>query len=268
MHFPNISERTNAYRVRFLNKKGIDSFDDWEKLQDAYAIVNALSPAPTTRKTEMFHLIGYLKMIPDASELLKEYEHILPTIIKNSDKHTMDNRFENDPRSDRYIDLDLLKEAWDKLPDSQDKVLLGLYINEPPQRNVYYDANIIHKKADVDPKKNNIIITSRSIRAYIPKHKTSRTYGPIDFAFSKKTSDLIRKVGFPSNLSEDAFKKRLKNAGNRLLGQPITIDSYRHIWEIKMQSSEEYRRMTSLQREKMHNKIMHSTQAALLYNRV
>lgn len=267
LKFPELSEKTNSARVRFLKKKGIESFDDWKKLSDAVSVVNSLSPAPTTRKTEMFHIIGYLKQIPEASDLLNEYNEILPLIIKNADIHSLDTSLDNDPRRERYINLENLREAWKKLPDDLDKVMLSLYINEPPQRNVYYDAKIVSKKSDVSENRNNIIITSRSIRAYCPKHKTARQYGPIDFAFTKETSDLIRKVGFPQ-LKEDGFKKRLRNVSQRVFGQPITIDSYRHIWETALQKSRRYHEMSALEREREHNKIYHGTLAALRYNRV
>lgn len=267
MNFPELSARTNSARVRFLNKKGIQSFDDWQKLIDAVSIVNSLSPAPTTRKTELFHIIAYLKKIPEAGDLLEEYNEILPLIVKNADIHSLNTSLDNDPRRERYINLETLREAWKKLPDDQDKVMLSLYINEPPQRNVFYDANIVNKKSDVDMGRNNIIISSRSIRAFCPRHKTSKQYGPIDFAFTKETSDLIRKVGFPI-LREDGFKKRLRNVSQRVFGQPITIDGYRHIWETALQKSKRYHEMNALEREKEHNKIYHSTSAALRYNRV
>ena len=88
-----------------------------------------------------------------------------------------------------------------------------------------------------------------------------------DFELDKKTSDMIRRLGFPIH-SEDQFRKRLKNLSNKFFGYPIGIDDYRHIYEINLQKSDAYKNMTVLQQKKEHEKLYHSMQTALLYNRI
>lgn len=267
MDFPHLSKTTAAYRKRFLNMLGLKSFNDWSLLENVDEVISGLSELPTTRKTQYFHIVGYLKLIPEASELLREYLALKDRIIKKAEDLVETNTLETDTRADRYLSSAFLKEKLREMPLSKDKVLLAMYILEPPQRNVYHDMNIVKKRSDVDPTKNNLIVTSRSIRVYIPNHKTSKQYGPIDYAVSKETADLIRAVGFPS-YGSDYIKKRIQSLSKKVFGQPIGIDSYRHIWEIETQASPEYQKMTIKQKRAVHESIGHSMQTALLYNRI
>ncbi len=267
MEFPNLAASTIKNRIKFLEKLGIRSFDDWKKLSNVNLILYDLSSRPTTRKTEYFHIVGYLKQIPEAKDILDKYLDKQDEIVKKSNDLVENNTFTNDTRSERYLSFNTLREKLRTIADSTDKVMLSLYIENPPQRNVYYNANLVSKKADIDYDKNNIIITPRSIRVFVPKHKTSRQYGPVDFALSKETTSLIRKVGFPI-YEMDNFKKRLQNLSKKYFGQPIGIDDFRHIWEIDLQKSDEYKNMTIAKKKKAHEKIYHSMPTALLYNRI
>jgi hypothetical protein len=271
MEFPNLAITTSRNRVKFLEKLGIDSFNDWKKLSNVNLVLFELSDRPTTRKTEFFHIVGYLKEaikhFPEAVDLLSKYLDKQEEIVNKSNAVVEHNTLQSDPRAERYIQLSNLREKLREIPDSTDKVMLSLYINEPAQRNIYWNANIVSKKSDVDQNRNNIIVTPRSIRVYVPKHKTSRQYGPVDFALSKETASLIRKVGFPI-YEMDNFKRRLQNLSKKHFGQSIGIDSYRHIWEIALQSSDEYKNATIAKKKKMHEQIYHSMPTALLYNRI
>lgn len=267
MQFPNIAESTAKSRIRFLNKLGIKSFDDWKHLSNVGLVLTELSIRPTSRKTEMFHIIYYLKQIPEANELLSKYEEANIPIITAAQEVVENNTYQTDPRAERYLKLEDLRKRLDELPDSLDKILVSLYVNNPPIRNNYYNAKIVKRRADIDVARNNIVITSRSIRVIVHKHKTRSQFGPIDFELDKKTSDMIRRLGFPIH-SEDQFRKRLKNLSNKFFGYPIGIDDYRHIWEINLQKSDAYKNMTVLQQKKEHEKLYHSMQTALLYNRI
>jgi hypothetical protein len=275
MDFPNLAKTTSRNRIKFLEKLGMDTFNDWKKISNVNLVLYDLSDRPTTRKTEFFHIVGYLKEaikhFPEAAgaiaELLSKYLDKQDEIVKKSNDIIENNTFTNDTRSERYLSLSTLREKLREIPDSTDKVMLSLYINEPAQRNIYYNANIVSKKSDIDTERNNIIITPRSIRVYVPKHKTSRQYGPVDFALSKETASLIRRVGFPI-YEMDNFKRRLQNLSKKHFGQSIGIDSYRHIWEIDLQSSDEYKNATIAKKKKLHEQIYHSMPTALLYNRI
>jgi len=271
MDFPNLAITTSRNRIKFLEKLGIDSFNDWKKLSNVNLVLYELSDRPTTRKTEFFHITGYLKEatkhFPEAKDLLSKYQDKQEEIVSKSNAVVEHNTFQSDTRAERYIPLSTLREKLRDIPDSTDKVMLSLYIDNPAQRNIYWNANLISKKADIDPERKNIIVSPRSIRVYVPKHKTSRQYGPVNFALSKETASLIRKVGFPT-YEMDNFKRRLQNLSKKYFGQSIGIDSYRHIWEIDLQSSDEYKNATIAKKKKMHEQIYHSMPTALLYNRI
>lgn len=268
MEFPLLSETTAISRSRFLSKRfGVNSLEDWQNLSDYNEVINSLSTLATSRKTQLFHIIYYLRLIPEAKALLEKYEDKLENVVRDAMSVVENNSFDNDSRSDRYLKLSVLKEKLKLVPDGQDKIILGLYINNPPLRNNYYDAVVVARKSDAVNGRNNIVVSNRSVRITTDKHKTVNSFGPIDSAIDKETSDLIRRYGFPFH-SEDQFRKRVKKLSQKYFGQPIGIDDYRHIYEIDLQSSDKYKNMTVAQKKKEHHKLYHSMNTALLYNRI
>lgn len=268
MEFPLLASTTATSRIRFLNKRfGIETFNDWHNLDNVDEIINSLSTSAPSRKTQMFHIVYYLKQIPAASNLLEEYEDRLDNIVKDAINIIENNTFESDTRSENYLKLSELKEKLKTVPDGQDKIILGLYILNPPLRNNYGNANIITRKADIVANRNNVIVSNRSVKLFADQHKTVSSFGPIDVGIDKETSRLIRKFGFPIH-SEDQFRKRVKKLSLKYFNKPIGIDDFRHIYEIDLQSSDKYKNMTIAQKKKEHHKLYHSMPTALLYNRI
>lgn len=271
--FSNISASTEKTRLSFLRKMGINFLENYQKLENPTRIVREFvkdSKVPTTQRTRIWMIIEFLKLVkdqPGAEQLLEDYLLIAQPILAEAVKHVENNKLSSDPKADMYIDLAELKTAWEKLPDNQEKVLLSLYINEVPQRNNYYSPNIIRTRADIDSKRNNILITNRSVSLITHNYKTAKIYGTLELPFSKKTASLIRKFGFP-DLKADNFKKKLQSVSQKVFGKPLGINTYRHIYEISLQNSPEYKAMSVSERKKEHERLGHSLETAMLYNRV
>jgi hypothetical protein len=66
--------------------------------------------------------------------------------------------------------------------------------------------------------------------------------------------------------TENSFTQAIKRASDSILGKPMTVNSYRHAWEMAIQSSEDYRRATQAEREEIHRRLLHGTMMGQLYN--
>lgn len=268
--FTNLAPRTASTRRTFLKNLGIERASDWERLSRPSKIIKEFvksSDVPTTQRTRMFHIIEFLKLVPEAKDLLEDYQDLAQPIIKAAIARVEDNSFTNDKKADRYLPIKELRAKLAEMPESLDKVILSLYIDNPPMRNNYFDANVVFDRKDLDRTRNNILVNKRGISLITDNHKTFGKYGTLVLKFSPETERLVRKVGFPQ-LKEDNFKKRVSNLSKRIFGVPISINDFRHIYEIELQNSPAYNRMTVAERKKAHELIGHSASTAQIYNRV
>lgn len=272
--WPNLAPSTVKTRLSFLNKHDINALEDYTKLRNTGDIVRKVvksTDSATTRRNRISYIIEFLKLAgknnEEARELLEDYTLLSQPILKEAFAHQNNNRLKDDPRRDRYLPLADLKQKWKNIPDNHDKLLLSLYINDPPQRNQYYDANIIHDKKDIDWNRNNILIGKGYAELITRKYKTYHLYGDLIMKLSKPTFNLIKKLGF-FKLGEENLKKRLRKASMKYFGQPLSINNYRSIFEKDLQESERYKNMTLYERRKAHEVIGHSLETAIGYNKV
>jgi hypothetical protein len=64
------------------------------------------------------------------------------------------------------------------------------------------------------------------------------------------------------------MKKRVKTVSEQYFMKPLSINDYRHIWEISIQNDEHYNKLNLNDREALHKQLLHSMNTALKYNRV
>lgn len=268
MDFPKLAKRTRESRLAFLSKIGITKPSDYTLLRNPNSIYKRFiaSDKPTTESTRIFHIIEFLKAI-DQTALENKYRAMAQDIIAEARKHVEDNRLESDPRADRYLPLDDLKNILRITPDTIDKLLVSLYVDNVPMRNNYHSINVVSKESDIDPMRNNLVFNKRGAMLITDNYKTFKVYGRLKLKLSPETTRLIRLLNFPS-LSEESFKARLRRASVKIFGKPLTINDYRHIYEIDLQHSPKYKDMTIAERRIAHEELKHSGNIAQRYNRV
>ncbi len=172
----------------------------------------------------------------------------------------------------------------------QDYILLSLYVFTPAIRNNYWTLNIIKKQSDYKDKNDNLnymIINNVTVYLYLQSYKNYNSLGAMKIEIHKSTQKLIRlfyKImnillqSEPNNflyhislnkiepLKENATKSKIIELSNKYFNSPLSINDYRHIWEIQIQTSDEYKNMSYKEKEKIHNKLLHSIDTALKYN--
>ena len=67
------------------------------------------------------------------------------------------------------------------------------------------------------------------------------------------------------NPNTESFKKQLPRTFNELTGLHVTINSLRHAWEDKIQSSSNYNTLTISEKEAIHKELLHNFDTAQRY---
>ncbi len=305
--FSNVSETTKKARINFLKKIGVESIDDYSALIDVNNIMNNYildSKNVNTQSTRMFHIIEFLKAL-DVKPLLAKYTNLMKDIKEASIKKQNDTSTSD--KSDRYetplIDLQIQLINKDPYPSYtssnaslnaikiyQDYLLMCLYVLNPALRNDFANLKIVNKASDLKKEGNYLVVTPRVIYIYLNEYKNSRSMGSVRIDIDGYTTKTIRNLfnmyktlkKNPSSLfnhinmndssfeaiSEDALKKRVKSVSNYYFNKPLSINDYRHIWEIAIQNDDGYKNLNLNDREDMHRKLLHSMNTALKYNRV
>lgn len=180
----------------------------------------------------------------------------------------------------------------------QKYLLLSFYVLQPPIRNDLANLTIVSAKKHMKDRINYLVITPRVIYVYLYKFKNSSSFKdgvrvdlddeikdsiryvmklykqlkltPLtlinSFVLQSKTQAIRESEISPA--SENAIQKMITRYSKELFPTQMSINDFRHAWEIKLQNSEEYKHMSLAQREQEHKKLLHSTTAALTYNRV
>ena len=266
--FEHLNEKTRQARLNYLARMGVTRTRDAKKLADIEKIYDTYvsSKSVQTIVTRLIHIVEFLKLANNL-ELLSKYSAKLTEAIAARTEFLENNTFENDPRSDRYFPLNELREKLKAIPSSPAKLLVSLYADSIPARNDYHDINIVASMKDIDPSRNNLVLTKSSATLVTDLYKTYKNYGRMILKLAPETFKLIKAHGFPV-LKEDAFKKALSRAGLKLLGKSLTANDYRHIYETHLQGSPKYQTMTIAERNMEHAKLYHTPGIAVKYSRV
>ena len=64
----------------------------------------------------------------------------------------------------------------------------------------------------------------------------------------------------------ETLAKQLSRISQKIFDRACTINTFRHAHEMKLQESDEYRRMTVIERKQAHAKLLHSLETGVKYN--
>lgn len=300
--FGNLSPITKKVRIAYLKSIGITD-TNYDVLTNLKAIKSKIESSnnPKTRKTRVFHIIEYLKAIGDVS-LLKSYTDMMIKYKEKSDEAETNNSIANDKKADRYVKLKELQNLLDEfkpeinlsnpsykmLKDFQKYLILGFYVFNPPIRNDLAKLKIITNQKNIKKEGNFIVINNRNVYIYLNEYKNARSMGRTRVELDVKNIKAVRDIMklykalnlIPEYLINSISEDRIEPASEattlqmiirytkEVFGKQMSINDFRHIWEMEWQSSDWYKGLTVGERENLHKKLLHGTATAWLYNRV
>lgn len=273
------------YIISLLNSKSVGSF-----------------------KTYLFHILEYLKAIGNTELYDEYNQYKDPIVKKafaqsDDNKHNsyslnmyipyeeVNKKFNESFKSlineINNLNIDELTPAI--LNEVVNYMLLSLYINQPPIRNDFAKCKIISNKKSITDKGNYFLITSKTMYFYLNEYKNKKILGSVRINISKVNQQylryylaLIKKIykHLPEYifnnykqtdivpLTEEPIIKRLMKLSNHLFGKPLSVNAYRHIYEIYLQNDPNYNKLTIAQKNNLHKQSLHSTITAQAYNRI
>jgi hypothetical protein len=127
------------------------------------------------------------------------------------------------------------------------------------------------------------------MKIILNKYKTAKTYGRQEIKLTPKLTkllkiwiDLLKKLigkkptyalgysiisnGVEHSSNEDSLRKKLGRYTEFIFGIKLTINDFRHLWEIDIQTNPKYAKMTLEERRAMHMKLLHGLDIAQSYN--
>lgn len=170
----------------------------------------------------------------------------------------------------------------------QDRVILAAYIYQPPLRNDYGNMKFTLKKKNLSDSTNWMYLRGNTSIMTMNVYKNARSMGKVEIVVRPKFASLLKiwksvlrallkKAPehvlyysiLPSeirHLDDENLRRNIGRISDRLLGKPLSIDDYRHIYEEMLQRDPSYARMNKLEREQLHKDLLHGANAAIGYN--
>lgn len=290
----------DADKVLEVVKKNPNVNTQWTGLMHINAAVKADPSKITQKATDTYR--SYIASIKDArieknlnnNRTEKQAAKYLPL---QELKDTINNEFQKllaQKDMTNTIDIRKVRRAvgdLDFVKKYQQLLIIAVYVLQPPLRNDWFALKMINKLGDAtDPKSNYIYIKSKSkIKLILNHYKTAYITGTTtidieDANLRKYISGwakiinvlldnperfmgyLITKNTITYNPNTETTRRGMAIISNKLFGKPLTINDFRHIYEIDLQTDPEYAKMTQAERNAEHAKLLHSTPTAQLYN--
>lgn len=173
----------------------------------------------------------------------------------------------------------------------QEIVGLALYAFQPALRADYAKMRFATSVRSINNTDNWMVISQFTKKIYMNHYKNAQKLGHMQIQLEPMMITIMRywisvltvlcgeTPEFVIHYSIEAKSKTIKHIGKEdmlamkisrdskiLLGQQVSIQLWRHLWEIAIQNSDEYRKMTIAEREFTHRRMLHSKRIAELYN--
>ena len=174
----------------------------------------------------------------------------------------------------------------------QDLVVCGCYVYQEALRNDWGGIVIITSTRHRDLTDQNYLYTSGNVmRLYMNKYKNAKSMGhqkinvrPELMRLLKIWFSLIKfMTGSPAEHvlyydiqttkpkfawleKEDSLRRYIPIASEKVFGTPLSINDYRHLWEVDIQQDPAYAHMTKEERLAIHARLLHGEFAASFYN--
>lgn len=230
------------------------------------AVVN--EQALNNRMTEKDH--AKYKPLPEIQAKVRELLHRLSEPLNTAEK----------------------KDSLARMKELQKAIIIAMYTLMPPLRDDLNELLFTRRVIGLKKTQNYLVSTSKSMYIVLNEYKTAKKFGkmklPIEDPdlrsaidlFMKRVAELgakptqlffwdfsnINDVPKLSN-SNRAISNQLHSWSAKMIGAPLTINDYRHIYEMHLQRSPEYQRMTQKEKNELHMRMLHSASIAQVYNK-
>lgn len=173
----------------------------------------------------------------------------------------------------------------------QNLLMIALYVFQPALRANYASMRYSPTIKGTDKTDNWMVLSKAIERIYMNNFKNVSKLGKVSIELEnemgmymqywKSVLQILSTQKSPTfiihyliqndgtikhNEDEHVMSIKISKLSNKFFGKNLSINSYRHLWEMSIQNSKEYTKMTAVERKNIHKKLLHSTNIAELYN--
>ena len=261
-----------------INESTVKIFDDYiSKLKDE-------------RDAHLKHNVKTTKQVERLDKPLKEYQALIISLFDDLQKK-YNLSITKTHKISSYSVKRLGPHIYSLAKDYQDILILALYILQPALRSNWSSMRFTDKVKDIDDKHNWLVLSKNVNYIHMSKFKNVASFGianielelaPMFYltlwisilkAILKKNPEFVIHYEINKTLhtvkhvgKDDALAKNIPRIAKRILGKELSINDFRHMWEIDIQTNEQYKSQPMDVRENLHRKLLHSQNIAQLYN--
>jgi hypothetical protein len=173
----------------------------------------------------------------------------------------------------------------------QDLLILACYLFQPALRNNWYNLIIVRKLTSLDKKNNYLYIRGNKMQLIMNVYKNDKSLGQQVITVRDELKNLIliwiailkfllkempnnvlyynilkNSISYVNNPNGENLRRQIPRISEKLFGVPLSINDFRHLWEIDIQSDSNYSKLTLAERKKLHAELLHGTDIAQQYN--
>jgi hypothetical protein len=171
----------------------------------------------------------------------------------------------------------------------QELVICGAYLFQPALRNDWGALNITGKMTGLDTNKNYLYVRGSTMRIIMNVFKNAKSLGQVILEVRPKLVELLKiwisvltkmlghkpvhllyynitktKCDFVDN--DEALRRQIPRISKRIFAVEMSINDYRHLHEIAIQTDPAYATMKDEDRKALHRELLHGIEIARLYN--
>ena len=273
-----ITRKTYISKLNIIKKKYFPDNEEFEFIKKPLETIKRINNDTLSDSTKKLFYASLYSVSNDKAyhtEMINYGSKIVDDVKENKVKES---------KVKQYVSYKHLKQIMDKIPDEDcniiDKLLMGLYVLQPPLRNDYAGVELLEKnKPEKERLKGNyIVMRPKSWMFYLNEFKNVETFGKQVYKYSKKFNPdiyhLLKKsyevcprkylITRPSGvvMTDADISKRIPQITKKYLDKELTINDIRKIYETNLINSPRYKGMSMKMKEEEHKKLLHSFNTA------
>lgn len=273
-----ITRKTYISKLNIIKKKYFPDNEEFEFIKKPLETIKRINKdtlSDSTKKLFYASLYSVSNNKAYHNEMINYGSKIVDEVKENKVKES---------KVKQYITYKQLKEIMNIISDEDcdiiDRLLMGLYVLQPPLRNDYAGVELLEKNKPEKERLNGnyMVIRPKSWMFYLNEFKNVETFGRQVFKYSKKFNpDIYQllKISYelqprkylitrPSGvqMTDVDISKRIPQITKRYLTKELTINDIRKIYETNLINSPKYKSMSMKMKEDEHKKLLHSFNTA------
>jgi hypothetical protein len=274
-----ITRKTYISKLNIIKKKYFPDNEEFEFIKKPLETIKRINKDNTlsdsTKKLFYASLYSVSNNKAYHAEMINYGSKIVDEVKENKVKES---------KVKQYITYKQLKSIMDIISDHDsdimDRLLIGLYVLQPPLRNDYAGVELLEKNKPEKERLNGnyMVMRPKSWMFYLNEFKNVETFGKQIYKYSKKFNPDIYhllKISYelqprkylitrPSGvaMTDVDISKRIPQITKRYLNKELTINDIRKIYETNLINSPKYKSMSMKMKEDEHKKLLHSFNTA------